>query len=214
MRKLWDCAGFWVKPDFKLFKSKLESLLNSWMWLDLNIQRSSHFQAGHRWTLQRCKRYRTVYIHPQESHLWTCLGNKQINQCQLELRLKQTTSWESDTRSALNSRQCNYAAKPFKVLRVWEDELVHIKGSHCLLSIPLSGTLLSRDFSMSMRQESCSGSPLFHVFHVLIRTLPDTTVWEAILHKYTDLQNPFPAPLHCSCSHVDTSLLRWGQHEL
>lgn len=92
------------------------------------------------------------------------------------------------------------------MLRVWEDEPVHIKGSYCLLSVPLSGTLLSRDFSLSMREESCTGSPLFHVFHVVIQTpqfgMPfyiSTLIFKA----------PFSAPLHCSYSHFDTSLLRW-----
>lgn len=82
--------------------------------------------------------------------------------------------------------QRNNAAKPCKVLGVWEDEAVHIRGSYCLLSIPLSGTLLSRDFSLSTREESGPGSPLFPLFHVVIRT----TIWDAILHKYTDLQSP------------------------
>lgn len=83
---------------------------------------------------------------------------------------------------------------------------MHIKGSYCLLSTPLSGTLPSRDFSLSMREGSRSGSPLFHVFHVMIRTLPDTTVWDAILHKYTDLQSP--SAVHGLI--LIPSLQRWG----
>ncbi len=48
---------------------------------------------------------------------------------------------------------------------------------------------------LSMRGEIRTGSPLFHVFHVVIRSLLDTTVWDAILHKYTDLQSPLSCSL-------------------
>lgn len=54
--------------------------------------------------------------------------------------------------------------KPCKVLGVWEDEAVYIRGSYRLLSIPLSGALLSGDFSLSMRERGSAGSPLFPPF--------------------------------------------------
>lgn len=84
--------------------------------------------------------------------------------------------------------QRNNAAKACKVLGVWEGEAVHVRGSYWLLSTPLSGTLPSRDVSLSTREQRGTGSPVFYVFHVGIRT----TIWDALLHKYTDLQRPLP----------------------
>lgn len=98
------------------------------------------------------------------SHLWTFWSNKQINQCQLELRSKWTTSWESDTPSALNSRQCNYTANPSRVLSVWEDERVHMKGSQSLLSIALSGALLSWDFHWAWERRAAVDALCFTSF--------------------------------------------------
>ena len=84
-RMFWDFGDFWVESELNCLIARFHYCFQSYMWLDPNIQRNSLVQAGHRWTSQRCKRYCMVYIHPQESHLWMCLGNKQINQCQLEL---------------------------------------------------------------------------------------------------------------------------------
>lgn len=71
---------------------------------------------------------------------------------------------------------------------------MHIKGSYCLLSIPLRYPPEQRR-SLSLREQSCNGRSLFHVvFHGVIQSQSDTTVWDAILHMYTDLQSAFLLP--------------------
>lgn len=51
--------------------------------------------------------------------------------------------------------------------------------------------------------------PSVSAFHVVIRT----TIWDPILHKYTDLQRLFSAPLPCSRSHFDSSTAALGAGE-
>lgn len=181
--------------------------------MDPNIQRSTLFQGGQGWTSVPEKKYGTVYIHLQECHLWTCLGNKQINQRLLELRSKHTTSWESDSHSALNSRKCNYGANPSKVLRVWEDERVN---KRLLLSFIYSTPRYPPEQRLSHEHErgelhwkpsvSCvSCCDLNLVIHHRLGYYSTS----ALIFKHS-----FFSPLLCSYSHFDTSLLRWhgGPH--
>lgn len=85
---------------------------------------------------------------------------------------------------------------------------MHIKGTYCLLSIPLRYPPEQR-LSLSKREQGCSGSPPFYVFHGVIQSLSDATVWDTILHKYTDLQSTSLLPSVIQTL-IDASLLSPG----
>lgn len=135
-----------------------------------------------------------MYCTRQPSRVPSCLGNEQINQCQLDTVFKAKPHPGSQT-VALNSRKRNYAAKAPPKCRGSErmrrrlQKALTVFYLHALRYPPER-----RPSSASMRGRSRSGSPVIRIFHVVIRTQPDATVCRASLHKYADLQSPFSAP--------------------
>lgn len=73
------------------------------------------------------------------------------------------------------------------MLTVWGDGSAHVRGSFCLLSASVSGTLLSGG-SLWAWEEIWSGNPSFS------SSMLPTTVCDAGLHKDADSQSS-PAPL-------------------